>query len=195
MRIRTVWRVKRFTMVGRQVGENGLKRMSKETVVAETAPEAVALPMADLRRDYVTTFLTEVLVITSYLVAFRLVAVHLGQNGFGEYALSRRTLSLVSPLAVIGLDVAVARFVAYAMGRRTGREAGYPGAALLIMAVTLAVLSALLLVFQSFFADLFFGSSTYTSLITPLPGLPPGPRLPLLPSPLPPVPPHVHQAT
>jgi O-antigen/teichoic acid export membrane protein/predicted O-methyltransferase YrrM len=153
------------------VGENGLTRMSRETVVAETAPEAVALPMADLRRDYVTTFLTEVLVITSYLVAFRLVAVHLGQNGFGEYALSRRTLSLVSPLAVIGLDVAVARFVAYAMGRRTGREAGYPGAALLIMAVTLAVLSALLLVFQSFFADLFFGSSTYTSLITPLPVL------------------------
>src|SRR5712691_2265044 len=117
-------------------------RMSRQTRVAEAAPEAAPLPGGDLRRDYVTTFLTEVLVITSYLVAFRLVAVHLGQNGFGEYALSRRTLSLVSPLAVLGLDVAIARFVAYAMGRRTGREAGYPGAALLIIAVTLAILSA-----------------------------------------------------
>jgi O-antigen/teichoic acid export membrane protein/predicted O-methyltransferase YrrM len=145
--------------------------MSRQTLVAEAAPEAAPLPGGDLRRDYVTTFLTEVLVITSYLVAFRLVAVHLGQNGFGEYALSRRTLSLVSPLAVLGLDVAIARFVAYAMVRRTGREAGYPGAALLIMAVTLGILSAVLLVFQGFFADLFFGSSSYTSLITPLPVL------------------------
>jgi O-antigen/teichoic acid export membrane protein/predicted O-methyltransferase YrrM len=143
--------------------------MSSETAVADVAPERAAMSSSALRRNYVTTFLTEVLVIASYLVAFRLVAVHFGQNGFGEYALSRRTLSLISPLAVIGLDVAIARFVAYAMSRRVGREGGYAGAALLIMVVTVGVLSAVLLVFPGFFAELFFGSSSYSSLITPLP--------------------------
>src|SRR5215471_9666827 len=106
--------------------------MSSST--AELAPESADTSSGRVRRDYVTTFITEVLVIASYLVAFRLVASHFGQSGFAEYALSRRTLALVIPLTAIGLDVAVARYVAYSIAHRSGRERGYPGAALLIMA-------------------------------------------------------------
>src|SRR5438045_761968 len=143
--------------------------MRQEPAIATTGTGGASVQSSDLRRDYATTFLTEVLVIASYLVAFRLVAVHFGQSGFGEYALSRRTLSLISPLAVVGVDVAIARYVAYALAQRSGKERGYAGAALLIMAVTVAVVSAALLIFQDFFADLFFGSTAYTDLITPLP--------------------------
>ena len=39
-----------------------------------------------MRRDLVTTFITEGLVVASYLLAFRLVADLYGTNGFGEYA-------------------------------------------------------------------------------------------------------------
>lgn len=143
--------------------------MAETTTVSSDVQ--VEEPVSDMRRDYVTTFLTEILVITSYLVAFRLVALHLGQTGFGEYALSRRTLSFLSPFAVVGLDVGLARFVAYSIGRREQGENRYAGAALLVIAAPTAVLSAILLLFPRFFADLFFGSASYANLITPLPVL------------------------
>ena len=145
-------------------------RVTNESAV-DSGQVPLEEPVTDMRRDYVTTFLTEILVITSYLVAFRLVAVHLGQTGFGEYALSRRTLSFISPFAVVGLDVGLARFVAYSIGRRAQGENSYAGAALLIIAVPTAILSAILLLFPGFWADLFFGSSKYANLITPLPVL------------------------
>ncbi len=121
-----------------------------------------------MKRDYATTFITEVVVVISYLLAFRVVATHLGENGFAEYALSRRTFSFLSPLAVVGLDVAIARFVAYALGNRSP-ERGYAGAALLLVGGATGILSALLWLFRDFFALLFFGSSTYVALITALP--------------------------
>jgi O-antigen/teichoic acid export membrane protein len=64
------------------------------------------------RRDYVSTFATEGLFILSYLLVFRIVADHFGPRGFGEYALSRRTLAFLLPIGAIGLDVAIARYVA-----------------------------------------------------------------------------------
>jgi len=123
-----------------------------------------------MKRDYITTFLSEIFVIATYLILFRLVAVQFGTVGFGEYALSRRTLTLLSPLAVLGLDVAVTRFVAIALGR-SANPATYPVAALTVMAGSWAVLSAVLVLFREPLANLFFGSSAYTGLILPLPVL------------------------
>ncbi len=120
-----------------------------------------------MRRDYVTTFLTEGAVIASYLLVFRLVAQHLGSTGFGEYAVARRTLSFLSPLAVLGLDVAIARYVAYAIGRRRDYGAYVP-AALILMAVAITVLGAVMLIFQRSLAAFFFGSDNFSELIPPL---------------------------
>jgi O-antigen/teichoic acid export membrane protein/predicted O-methyltransferase YrrM len=119
----------------------------------------------------VTTFVTEVLVIASILVTFRLVAVRMGVAAFGEYALSRRTFSLLSPLVVVGLDVAIARYVAHAISKRSDRAAGYAATAVLIMAVTVGLASAVLLLFPGFFAGLLFGSTAYSGLIRTLPVL------------------------
>ena len=78
-----------------------------------------------MRRDYVTTFITEALVVAGYLLAFKLVADNLGAGGFGEYALARRTLSLLLPLGVVGLDIGITRYVSYAAAERSPRSAGY----------------------------------------------------------------------
>lgn len=145
--------------------------MSTFLATPDAPPDPAPLPSSNLRRDYVTTFVTELLVIASWLVAFRLVAVHFGAGGFGEYALSRRTLSLLSPLVIVGVDVAIARYVAYAVSGRSKNVGGYAGAAMLIMAVTLAASSALLLLFSGFFSHLFFGSDAYSTLVMALPVL------------------------
>ena len=119
------------------------------------------------RRDYLTTFTAESLFILSYLAVFRLVADHFGPPGFGEYALSRRTLAFLLPLGALGLDIAVARFVAYAADRPEEQREYLP-AALGLLAIATGVLSAILLLFQSFWADLFFGSTSYSGLVPPL---------------------------
>jgi len=122
-----------------------------------------------MKRDYLTTFAAEAVVIVSYLLTFRLIAAWFTPSGFGEYALSRRALSLLAPLAVLTLDVAIARLLAYAVEERSAGEGVYVSAALVLAAAAVAVTSAVLLLFRGPLAELLFGSSGYASLITPLP--------------------------
>ena len=124
-----------------------------------------------MRRDYVTTFITEALVVAGYLLAFKLVADNLGAAGFGEYALARRTLSLLLPLGVVGLDIGITRYVSYAMAERSSRSAGYVPAGLILMGVAVAALSAVLLLFNGFWAQLFFGSDKYAATVMSIPVL------------------------
>ena len=118
-----------------------------------------------MRRDYVTTFITEALVVAGYLLAFKLVADHLGASGFGEYALARRTLSLLLPLGVVGLDIGITRYVSYASAEKSPSAAGYVPAGLILMLVAVAIVSAVLLAFNGFWAQVFFGSRTYATTV------------------------------
>ena len=122
-----------------------------------------------MRRDYATTFITEALVVASYLLAFRLVAGALGTSGFGEYALARRTLAVLVPLGALSLDVAVARYVAYAVTDGSERARRYVPAAILLVLAAVAILSAGIFVFSGPLSELFFGSARYTGLILPMP--------------------------
>ncbi len=119
------------------------------------------------RRDYITTFAAEACFIVSYLVVFRIVADHFGPRGFGEYALARRTLAFMLPIGAVGLDIAIARFVAYAAGR-PGEQRAYLPAALGLLVLAVGLESLILLPFQRFWANLFFGSSGFSDLIAPL---------------------------
>ncbi|HEY0829520.1 MAG TPA: lipopolysaccharide biosynthesis protein [Candidatus Dormibacteraeota bacterium] len=123
------------------------------------------------RLNYATTFLAEALVIGSYLLAFKLVATFAGTEGFGEYSLSRRTLSLLAPLAVLGADLGVARYVSYAEAQKTGKSSGYAAASLLVLAAGSGVMSIVLVAASAFWGGVFFGSTAYTNLILALPPL------------------------
>jgi O-antigen/teichoic acid export membrane protein len=122
-----------------------------------------------LRRDLATTFLTEATVVLSYLLSFRLVAQDFGAQGFGEYALARRTLAVLLPLVAITTDLAVARYVAFAVAGDPGRARRYAPAAGAIVLVTALALGAVLLLFPGPLAALLFGSTRYSDLILPMP--------------------------
>jgi O-antigen/teichoic acid export membrane protein len=123
------------------------------------------------RFNYATTFLSEGVVIGSYLLAFRLVAAYSGTEGFGQYSLSRRTLSLLIPLAVLGADLGIARYVAYAETEKSGKSPGYAAASLIVLAAGVGALSVVLLVAASFWSKVFFGSTNYSGLVLALPVL------------------------
>ncbi len=123
------------------------------------------------RFNYLTTYLAEGVVVGSYLLAFKLIAAYGGMQGFGEYSLSRRTLSLLMPLVVLGADLGVARYVAYAEEEKSGKSAGYAAASLIVLAAGVAAVSAVLLVAAGFWGHVFFGSESYVSLVLALPVL------------------------
>ena len=123
------------------------------------------------RLNYITTFLAEGVVVGGYLLAFKLIAVYSGTQGFGEYSLSRRTLSLLLPVAVLGADLGLARYVAYTDEEKSGKSPGYAGAALMVLTAGVAAVSLVLLVAAGFWGRVFFGSDSYSGLVFALPVL------------------------
>src|ERR1700730_9978680 len=72
---------------------------------------------AEQIREYLPTFVTEFAVLISQVVAYKLAAYFLGPNGFSEYAVARRTIMLIYPVAMLGLGVGLPRYIGPADAR------------------------------------------------------------------------------
>ena len=121
-----------------------------------------------LAREYSSTFLTEFAVMASQILVYRLAARDFGKEGFSEYAVARRTVSLLYPVALMGLGVALPRFLGYASGRDAGRLPNYYGATLHCICTITAVLVFCVNLFSARFAYLFFGNRSYSYLTFPM---------------------------
>lgn len=120
-------------------------------------------------REYGSTFATEFTVLGCQLLTYKLAAHFLGNTGFSEYAVARRTISIMYPIVLLGLGVGLPRYVANAAGRRDEEsKARYFGAALWCIGLSVLVCVGLLNVFAPGLAYLFFGSREYASIILPL---------------------------
>jgi O-antigen/teichoic acid export membrane protein len=102
------------------------------------------------------------------IAGFKLAFALWGGAGFGEWMLARRLLAFVLPLATLGLDVAVPRYVALA---RAG-EGPFASAAILAAAVRMGVFGAGLVfaalgVFRDGVAAAAFGDSARAALVLP----------------------------
>jgi O-antigen/teichoic acid export membrane protein len=120
-------------------------------------------------REYGGTFATEFTVLASQLLVYKLAALFLGKTGFSEYAVARRTISLIYPLPLLGIAVALPRYVAHAVGAGNGvRTAKYFGAAVWCMGLGLLVSVVLMNAFPGMFAVVFFAGRQYANLVLPL---------------------------
>jgi O-antigen/teichoic acid export membrane protein len=120
-------------------------------------------------REYGGTFATEFAVLACQLLTYKLAAHFLGKTGFSEYAVARRTISILYPVVLLGLGVGLPRYIADATGRGDeGLRARYFGATLWCVGLSALVCVVLLNSFPGRLAYLFFGSREYTSLILPL---------------------------
>jgi O-antigen/teichoic acid export membrane protein len=120
-------------------------------------------------KEYAPTFLTEFTVMASQIVVYKLTAYFLGKQGFSEYALARRTVSLIMPIPVLGVSVGLPRFISFSNGRNDPQSADrYFGATLWCAGIASLLCLALINVFPGTFAYLFFGSQSYRSLTFPI---------------------------
>jgi O-antigen/teichoic acid export membrane protein len=122
-----------------------------------------------MRKVYLGTIITEFLTMCGQLISYKLAAAYLGKDGFSEYALAKRTISLLLPVALLGLAVAIPRYVAFSGAEALRKDRNsYFAAGMVILAVSLAASLGLLNVFKHAAAYLFFGSSSYSYLIAPM---------------------------
>lgn len=122
-----------------------------------------------LAEEYSGTFATEFAVLASQLLVYKLAALFLGKAGFLEYAVARRTISLICPVPLLGIAVALPRFVARVVGAESEvRLARYFGAAVWCMGIGLLVSVLLINIFPGTFAYIFFAGREYANLVLPL---------------------------
>ncbi|OFX79101.1 MAG: hypothetical protein A2X12_10405 [Bacteroidetes bacterium GWE2_29_8] len=118
-------------------------------------------------KDYIFTFITEFIVLCSSILVYKFSATILGEEGFSIYALTRRTVSFILPMVMIGLGVALPRYIAFNHDNKKDINS------LLVSSFLLFSISSFLLLiwfvlFKSNFSSLFFESSNYAYLIIPL---------------------------
>jgi len=121
----------------------------------------------ELFKEYGTTFLTEFTVAISLLLTFKLAAQEFGREGFSEYAIARRTISLLFPFLLLGLPVALPRYIGRA-NAEPNRCTRYYGATLWCQACLAALGAGFITLFRKEFAYLFFGSEDYANLALPV---------------------------
>jgi O-antigen/teichoic acid export membrane protein len=120
-------------------------------------------------KQYAPTFLTEFTVMASQIVVYKLAAYYLAKAGFSEYALARRTVSLIFPIPVLGMSVGLPRYISFSNGRKDPQTADRYYSATLKCAGLAAVLCfAFINLFPRAFTALFFGSPNYHRLAFPI---------------------------
>lgn len=108
----------------------------------------------------------------SMVGAFKIAADMYGNEGFGEWALTRRFLSFLLPLIVCGLDIAIPRYVAMAAkSNAAGGVKAFISGALLFTAASTMIAVWLLLIFREQAAQLLFGDGAHVDFMSPICGL------------------------
>ncbi len=122
-----------------------------------------------MKKDLIITFITEFVVLGSGILVYRLAAGFLGEEGFSEYALSRRTVSLIQPALILGFGVGIPRYIAFAhaSSNKEKPDTYFIGGISVLLFVALIFTLALNL-FKGKFAFLLFGDSNYAHFMFPI---------------------------
>jgi len=131
--------------------------------------ESLVASLTSHRRDYGSTFLTEFSVLAAQLLVYKLAAYFMGRAGFSEYALARRTVSLVFPIPLLGLGIGLSRYIGFSNGSGdTHKASRYFGATLWCVGIASLCSFLVINIFKEKFAFFFFGHPSYSYLALPI---------------------------
>jgi O-antigen/teichoic acid export membrane protein len=121
-------------------------------------------------RSYAFTFVVEIAVLLGSLVTFKIAADVLGSTGFGEFAVARRAVTVLTFPLLVGLGISLPRYVSLALGKGTvgTAAAAYSVASVFIGVPILAGFSVLALHEPDRVAQLFYGDARFAALTTPV---------------------------
>jgi O-antigen/teichoic acid export membrane protein len=122
-----------------------------------------------LKKDYIFTFVAEFLVLLSGILVYKFAATVLGKDGFSEYALSRRTVSFIQPILIMGFGVGIPRYIAFASASSNSKKADtYFIGGICVLSLVALSFTIIVNLFRDKFAFLMLGNSRYYHLIFPI---------------------------
>lgn len=116
-------------------------------------------------KDIFLTFAAEALVLASFFVTYRLIAGSYGPDGVGEYSLVKRVAGFLQPFLLLGLGIGLPRYIAIA--RDETQKRAYIKAGAVFTAVGVFASFAVINIFKTQFAEMFFGAGAYADFIFP----------------------------
>ena len=118
---------------------------------------------------YIQTFITEFFVLLAGLLVYKLAATNFNKEGFAEYALCRRTISLMHPVLLLGFAVGIPRFIAMEKFAEDLKIAGTFFVSGLIISISFSiVVLALSILIPESIAGFFFNDIGMSPLIFPI---------------------------
>jgi len=121
-----------------------------------------------MKKDFILTFLTQIIVLLSGLAVFKLAMTQFGDIGFSEFSIVKRNLTYLYTFILIGLGVAVPRYIAKEIGVKSGNENTVFFSAFCIMIFSLVTTAIILLIFQEKISFLLFGNQNYIRFLFPI---------------------------
>jgi O-antigen/teichoic acid export membrane protein len=122
-----------------------------------------------LKKDFIVSYISEAIVLCSSVFIFKIIANYFGDVAFSEFALTRRSVSLLLPALMMGLSVGIPRYMAIALAKGSERDSNnylFSGAFLLFF--SLLFFGSIVLFFKSTVALLIFGRDGYVHYIYPI---------------------------
>jgi len=117
-----------------------------------------------MKKKMILTFITEFAVLACGILVYKFAAKMYPGQGFSEYAISRRTLSFLQPLILMGLSIEIPKHVA--LGGKSS-ESFFAGGLAILITVALAA-GAILNLLPGTASYFMFGSAEHSYLIFPI---------------------------
>ncbi len=121
-----------------------------------------------MKKDFILTFLTQIIILISGLLVFKLAMTQFGDIGFSEFSLVKRNLAYIYTFILLGLGVAVPRYIAMEIGTKSGKENDVFLSAFFIMLFSLAITIIIILLFPKNISTLLFGNQDYVKFLLPI---------------------------
>jgi len=121
-----------------------------------------------MKKDFILTFLTQIIVLVSGLAVFKLAMTQFGDIGFSEFSIIKRNLAYVYTIILLGLGIAVPRYIAIELGKKTKNENSIFIASLLIIGFLLFITAIITYIFNLQISFLLFGDKKYFYFIFPI---------------------------
>jgi O-antigen/teichoic acid export membrane protein len=103
------------------------------------------------------------------MLAYKLAAHYFGKQGFSEYAVARRAISTIYPVCLLGMGVALPRYIAIAGAERDESVHNrFFGASLWCVLVSVGLALTLINLSSSAFSYLIYGDASYQTLVFPI---------------------------
>lgn len=120
-----------------------------------------------MRKDLFYTFLTEFVVLIAGLLVYFFGARLLTMDELGQYMLVRRITTPLLAIVLLGIAVALPRYLAISINDERRRKL-YATSGFLMMLISIATTVLVLNFFHEFFSELLFGDRGYAFLVFPM---------------------------